>query len=483
LIDFINIIRENSESFPDRIAVIDKENMTTYRDFWTKVISFAQSLLNLGPIPRVVVDMPQGVDAYALIVAIIASGGTYCPMNQEAPIERKQQIIGEFQPHVVVVDTPNKRNEISGVQIKTVEDFFPKCSAWVQKMHSAEDICYVIYTSGTTGMPKGVKICRKALDKFLEWSIPTYRSGENDVWGQFSALSFDLSIVDIFTCLCSGSTLLAINDAAAKRGRPASLIESHKITVWHSIPSAVEFMILNEQAKTYDFSSVRLMSFCGEPLRIHQVEFLLRKNPEMTVFNTYGPTEGTLFCTWQELSTHNYKDYCDVTLTIGEPIPGWNLFLENCDDPNEQEVVLYGEFIGRGYLAPVSNSGFTSIEINGSPQAAFRTGDLVRTKNGHLFFSGRKDRQVKLKGYRIELDEIDFRIREYLGRTSVTVIKRDSLYTFVEGSDAIDVQKLRDFLKRKLEPYKIPNSFFPIPSMPRNTNLKVDTKALIERLP
>src|SRR5690606_23511294 len=135
-----------------------------------------------------------------------------------------------------------------------------------------------------------------------EWSIPTYSADENDIWGQFSFLSFDLSIVDIFTCLCSGSTLYSMNNLSAKKYRPSNVIEKEQITIWHSIPSAVEFMMKNEKSKNFDFSSLRLLSFCGETLYKHQVEFLFSKNLNIKIFNTYGPTEGTLFCTWQELT-------------------------------------------------------------------------------------------------------------------------------------------------------------------------------------
>ncbi len=308
----------------------------------------------------------------------------------------------------------------------------------------------MIYTSGSTGLSKGVKICRKALNKFLEWSIPTYAANENDIWGQFSYLSFDLSIVDIFTCLCSGATLYAMNDLAAKKFRPSSEIEKVKITIWHSIPSAIEFMIKNEKSKIYDFSSLRLMSFCGETLQKHQVEFLFDKNNDLIVFNTYGPTEGTLFCTWQELKSSNYFEYCLNSMSIGKPIPGWNLQLNPIEGLDGKEIILYGEFIGKGYLGFVNDSKFKIIDINGIQTESFETGDIVIEENKNLFFSCRKDRQVKLKGFRVELDEIDLRIREFLNLPCVTVVKKEAFYTFIETHENIDEYALREFLKIKI---------------------------------
>lgn len=482
--DFIELIKTNAKNYPHRIAVIDGERKISYADFFNLVNSISHKLLSFNSTPKVVIDLKQGIEAYALIVATLNVEGTYCPLNPDAPLEKKLQIINEFKPDLVVVETEKNISEFSSVNSVAIEKLFSDENyTEIVKSYDGESIIYVIYTSGTTGMPKGVMICRKALNKFLEWSIPTYAATEKDIWGQFSFLSFDLSIVDIFTCLCSGATLLAMNDIPAKKNRPAGIIEKDKITVWHSIPSAVEFMIVNEKAKEYDFSSLRVMSFCGEPLRKHQVEFLFKKKNDLIVFNTYGPTEGTLFCTWQELKSDTYLYFCDFTMSIGKPIPGWNLKLNSVEDFTEKESIIHGDYIGKGYLGNVTDTKFKKFEIENNSVNGFETGDLVNEKNSNLYFSCRKDRQVKIKGFRVELDEIDFRINEFLNKTSVTVVKKDSLYSFIESEeDIIDVE-LREHLKRKLETFKIPNKFYSIKEIPRSQNQKVDNNALIKLIP
>lgn len=481
--DFIEIIKNNAKNYPHRIAVIDSGRKISYADFIALVNSFSHQIIKGGSRPKIVVDLTQGVEAYALIVAVLNVGGTYCPLNPEAPLERKKQIVNEFSPDLIVVGSDERLLEFNTDKAISISKMLSiESSSEFNLEYHGEDIIYVIYTSGSTGISKGVRICRKALNKFLEWSIPTYAANENDVWGQFSFLSFDLSIVDIFTCLCSGATLYAMNDVVAKKYRPAGEIEKVKITVWHSIPSAVEFMIKNEKSKTYDFSSLRLMSFCGETLQKHQVEFLFEKKNDLTVFNTYGPTEGTLFCTWQELKSSNYLEYCQHFLSIGKPITGWNLKLNSVEEFEGKEIVLYGEFIGKGYLGFVSDSKFNAIEIDGIKVESFETGDIVNEENGNLFFSCRKDRQVKIKGYRVELDEIDLRIREFLNLPCVTVVKKETLYSFIETHEKIQEYELREFLKTKMELYKIPNGFYSIPEIPRSQNQKVDVNSLIEKI-
>ncbi|WP_456438558.1 AMP-binding protein [Psychroserpens sp.] len=481
--DFINLIKENAKNSPQTIAVIDRDRKITYSEFLALVNSISHHLVSTLK-PRIAFDLSQSIESYALIVATLNVGGTFCPLNPEAPIERKRQILSEFAPDFIVVDSKHKELELKPEKAILISELLsnhtkPKISI----NHSDDDTIYIIYTSGTSGNPKGVKICRKALNKFLEWSIPTYGANEQDVWGQFSLLSFDLSIVDIFTCLCSGSTLYAMNDMNAKKYRPANEIEKQKITIWHSIPSAVEFMIKNEKSKTHDFSSLRLMSFCGETLQKHHVEFLFGKKHDLTIFNTYGPTEGTLFCTWQELKSKTYLEYFHHSMSIGKPIPGWNLQLKKTDEYEGSEIILYGEYIGKGYLGPVNDSKFKAIKVKGDNVESFETGDIVNTENGNLFFSCRKDRQVKIKGYRVELDEIDLRIREFLNLPCVTLVWNEILYSFIETNKNIPVGELRQFLKTKLELYKIPNGFHAIDEIPRNQNHKVNVDSLIKKLP
>lgn len=482
--DVIELIQDNVINFPNRIAVIDRENQINYADFLHLVDSISYYLLQIGQRPKVVIDLQQGVYAYALIVAVLNVGGTYCPLNSEAPFERKKQIIDEFVPDLIIVENDVQVSEFSVSQVVPIgkllhKEIFTK----IKKDYDGEDIIYIIYTSGSTGMPKGVQICRKALNKFLEWSIPTYAASKGDIWGQFSLLSFDLSIVDIFTCLCSGATLFAMNDSNAKKYRPSTIIENHKITIWHSIPSAVEFMMKNEKTKKYNFSSLRLISFCGEALKKHQVDFLFEKKDDLIIFNTYGPTEGTLFCTWQELKKGTYLDFCDTTMSIGKAIPGWNLHLESIEGFEGSEVIIHGDYIGKGYLGNIAGSKFKQFKIADANVSSFETGDIVNDKNGKLYFSCRKDRQVKIKGFRIELDEIDFRINEFLKKTSVTVVRENSLYSFIESVQEIDKAELCKFLKSKLEAYKIPNDFYVIHEIPRGQNQKVDNNALLKLIP
>jgi D-alanine--poly(phosphoribitol) ligase subunit 1 len=386
--DCIDIIKENSKLNPKCIAVIDGEREINYLDFMNLVSYISNNLISIKSSPKVAFDLNQSIESYALIIAILNIGGTYCPLNTQAPIDRKNEILDEFKPDILIIEEGNNTNNYHIRNISPISSLIEGKTVQLNINYNQDDTIYVIYTSGSTGSPKGVMISRKALNKFLDWSIPTYNAKENDIWGQFSLLSFDLSIVDIFTCLCSGATLLVMADAASKL-RPSNSIEKNRINIWHSIPSAVEFMIKNDAVHSSNFDSLKLMSFCGEPLRKHHLDFLFEKNKKLRIFNTYGPTEGTLFCTWHEFNSSDYENFCESTMSIGKAIPGWKLQLNKVDGLEEKEIIIYGDYIGKGYLVNGSDSKFKTIEIKGDVVNSFETGDLVIEKNENLFFSCR----------------------------------------------------------------------------------------------
>ena len=479
--DCIELILKNAKLNPENSCIIQGDRKISYNEFITIVTTIA-FFLKTNNYNKVVINMPQGIDSYAAVVAVLLVGGYYCPLNLASPEERKIYIIKEFAPDIIITQEDlllptsklDNHNQILFSDILKSNPTDRNCNDFFN--HHPNELAYIIYTSGSTGNPKGVIIKREALNKFLEWSLNAYGCSLTDKWAQYSYLSFDLSIVDIFTALCSGCTLIPLSEVGQKM-RPANTISKHSLTVWHSVPGAVEFMMANEKSLPADLSSVRLMSFCGEPLYEYHLDYLFSKNPDMTIFNTYGPTEGTLFCTWVILTKDNYKNFCDSNVSIGTAIPHWHLLLEAFEEEEDiKEIILYGDYLGKGYLN-LNSEAFSPMEINGKIENTFKTGDLVKIVNSNLYFVGRKDNQIKLRGNRIELDEIDNWIMKHTGRKSVSLVYTDAIHSFIE-SDHIDQIGLMNFLDQHIEKYKIPAYFHAISSIPRNSNQKVDRFAL-----
>lgn len=471
-------ITANATANPSAIAIIHGEEKLTYEDFLQRVLVLAGRLENIKPHAKVLVDLPQGKDAYVLAVAIMFAGGTYCPINMAAPDERKRQVADDFCPDMIISDGLGNDTLYPGYKILTIENLI-KLEGKTLSINHFDDkqIAYIIYTSGSTGTPKGVMINRGSLNKFLEWSIGAYGAGVGDVWGQFSLLSFDLSIVDIFTSLCSGAALLCIVEMGDKL-RPAKAIERFKVTIWHSVPSVIDLIFGKNGEISEGLSSLRLMSFCGEPLNQRHVELAFGKNKSLTLFNTYGPTEGTLFCTVQKLTSESYLSFINVSISIGKAIPGWQLDLMATEDTDIFELIIYGDYIGAGYLGMPDDERFFSLKKDNRFLNAFRTGDLIRVSERKNYFYARKDRQVKINGYRIEPGELDAIIYQHLKLDSFTLAHENALYTFIESDSQVDDNMVRSLLKEHIEYYKIPRGVITISNFPLTINAKKDIDKL-----
>lgn len=444
--------------FEDSPCIEEGERTVSYGEFYRLVKNVASSV---APGERVLVDLPQGIDAYAAIVGVLSAGACYSPVPQNSPVARRESIISAFAPDRIISGHVGENPDAAEIAAAGLP---------------ADALAYVLFTSGSTGIPKGVMVGRNTIDTFLEWSLAAYEASQADRWGQFCRLNFDLSVIDLFTSLCSGACLVVLNDMQSEM-RPLDSIHQRRLSVWHSVPSLIDFMIANDRVRPVDISGLRVASFCGEPLKKYQLDFLFRKNNALRVINSYGTTEGGLNATWVELNSENYTSHIGNYASVGRAIPGWEIHLQP-----DGEVVICGEHIGKGYLNTPSEK-FGTVVLEGESYPAFFTGDLAYQQDGLLYFTGRKDHQVKLRGNRIELGEIEFRITELCGKACVTILHDDALYAFVETSTELDAAALRSKLMGQLEKIKVPKVIIGIPAFPRNTNFKIDRKELTALLP
>ena len=474
--DVIELLYNSVLAHPDQSCVIEGEAEISYRAFWERARIAAKRIAEMDPTPKVVLDLPQGIDACCLIVATLMANGCWCPLNVTSPPARKQTIIDSFCPHIIISRDWKGEGGLTPEQLFDPREY-PEVDLTEHWPGDSDPLAYVIFTSGSTGTPKGVQVNRKSLNAFLDWAVPAYHPQVGDRWGQFSYLSFDISIIDLFVPWATGATVVTLG-AMAHRLRPSGAVEKFRLTYWQSVPGVIDFMIKNEEVREMDLSSLKTMSFGGEPLKQYQVEFLFSKSPSLRIFNTYGTTEGTLIQTRAVFDRNTYSKFMDKrgNLSIGKPIPGWNIHLEPVED-DLKEIVLYGNYLGRGYLQGDA-SAFTTLKWEDTEYPAFHTGDLVYEKAGLLFFGNRADHQVKVWGHRVELEEIDFWIRKCTGLSTLTLEQDNQLYAFLETSEPIDPEGIKAYLRNKLEPIKIPAFYFPLPAFPRSENLKVDRKAL-----
>ncbi|MFC4210395.1 AMP-binding protein [Pedobacter lithocola] len=479
--DLVKILKLHFEN--NTTAVSEKSKDYSYYDF-CRYCLYARAYYVEHNIKKVLITAPQGFYAYTLIWGAYLAGTTFCPVNVGLPKDRKDYFIKEFEPDLMI-DTEIQNNAISN-RLTTPDSFYKNIdqalTGFEFEIPQIDSTAYIIFTSGSTGLPKGVMISRKSLNNFISFSVEEFSSSPNDVWGQYSNLGFDISILDIFTAIISGAILVPFPGTAEKL-LPAKIIKEKKITIWHSVPSAIDLMLKTNHINKDIFGHVKTMIFGGERLFPSQVQLLFDANPELIIYNCYGPTETTIYATYQKLAVHNYLDYCTHTVSMGKPLPNYGLVLQNKEE-NLAELVITGDFIGSGYLglkSDSSNTAFKEITVDDVKHWSYATGDYVEFVNHNLYYVCRKDSQIKIRGNRIDLSEIDYALREFGCITNITTCIEDKVIAFIVLEDYSEA-KLQDYLKKKLPPYYIPNKIINKKSFPFNTSGKIDIKKLLSEL-
>jgi len=281
--------------------------------------------------------------------------------------------------------------------------------------------------------------------------------------------------------LCFGGSLYPLIDRVDKL-MPARFIKRYSISIWNSVPSVMSLMIQANQVKAEFLESVRLFSFCGEPLLQQHVEPLFHACPQAIVQNTYGPTEATVSMTQIRLSSDDFSEACRSSVALGDPIKDMAIHLMGGHSDSEGEIVITGPQLSSGYWgdAKKTNEVFKEININGKAERSYYTGDWAERINGYLFFKDRIDFQVKVNGYRIELDEVLAAINN-CGWPIASVIKyRDGLAALIEVGDRVpfDASKLRAALGEHIDQHAIPKIICSTEKIPRNENDKIDRRAV-----
>lgn len=475
--NFIDQIYKTFES--EGIAVIENNKKWSYSEF-KKYVLTAKAYFERNKISKVMICLPQGFFAYTVIWGAYLAGITFCPINILSPRDRIKFYKDVFQPDSIIHEKGFQDIHLE-ISSKVVDDIFCSITSNVIdtnfNINSPNEIAYVIFTSGSTGIPKGVMIKRKALNNFLLWTTKAWGITDNDVYGQFSNLGFDLSIADIFTAVLCGATLVPISSIGEKL-LPGKMIQKHKITFWHSVPSVVDLLEKSNHINLKILNTLKKISFCGERLFPKQLEKLFDVKPDLIVFNTYGPTEITIFCTFVRLSINNYKKYSISTIAIGDTIPGWNILLDKIED-GVGEIVVAGENIAFGYLMNSDNKSFSKVSLNGTDMEGYYTGDFATYEDNKLYFMGRKDSQIKHKGYRIDLSEIDFWMREFGCSASITTYINGKIISFVIIKNFRE-KEMRKFLESKLPEYSLPHKIYNELNFPLNGSGKINIIELVK---
>ncbi|WP_349630246.1 Pls/PosA family non-ribosomal peptide synthetase [Acidovorax sp. CCYZU-2555] len=466
---------------PAHAALICGDLQLSYRDLDERASLMAHHLMAKGVKPGDIVGLwlPRGMDLLVSQLAIAKTGAAWLPLDADAPAERVAVCLEDAQAVGIVTGHP------SLAAICAVWDpatLLAQTSEPLLRRHGArpEHPSYVIYTSGSTGKPKGVPISQGAICHFLRSENAVLGVHADDVVYQGFSLAFDMSFEEIWISYLVGATLwIAPREITADPDAlPRALID-HGVSVLHAVPTLLALF-------SSDVPGLRLINLGGEMCPQAVVDRWA--TPSRRMFNTYGPTEATVSASIAEL-------HAGQAVTIGAPLPNYGLLVVDADlklaDAGETgELCIIGPGVALGYLGrpELTAEKFVANPWMTHPHEPrlYRTGDLARIDaQGQVHCLGRVDDQVKVRGFRVELGEIEAKLAELLHSGTAAVVLKpvneiDQLVAYVvDGGDTPPTPAdLRAGLRAVLPPYMVPGHFEIVSGIPRLTSGKIDRKAL-----
>ncbi|WP_162899192.1 non-ribosomal peptide synthetase [Mycobacterium shigaense] len=465
---------------PDAVALNDGERSWTYRELDETANRLAHVLADqgVGPGERVALLYSRSAEAILSMLAVLKTGAAYLPIDPAVPEARLEFLIDDAAP-VAAITTAALRSRLDAFDVTVIDIADPRIAtqdAAPLPAPAPDDIAYVIYTSGTTGVPKGVAIYHHNVTQLFETLDGGLPPAHEQVWSQWHSYSFDISGWEIYGALLRGGRLVVVPEAVAASPEDfRELLVTQKVNVLCQTPSAVGAL------SPEGLDSVALL-VGGEACPPEIVE---RWAPGRVMINEYGPTEATMWVTLSAPLTPG-----SGAPPIGSPLPGTALFvLDGWLRPVPPGVVgeLYaaGRAVGCGYArrSGLTASRFVACPFGGAGERMYRTGDLVSWRpDGQLQYLGRTDEQVKIRGHRIELGEIQAALAELEGAGQTAVIAREDrpgdkrLVGYVTG--AADPADLRAQLAERLPSYMVPAAVVPVAALPLTVNGKLDKRAL-----
>ncbi|UGT40371.1 non-ribosomal peptide synthetase [Nocardia yamanashiensis] len=480
---------------PDSVAVVHGGDVMSFRELDELSDTIADGLLELGVRPGdfVVAAAVKSARLFAVMVGIWKCGAAYVPVDTEFPVERVHYIIEDSKARVAVVEPGLLEALPDGTAAVSIAELVSRTPAAPELPQglSGEAPAYAIYTSGTTGRPKGTVIAHRSALALIDALTVEYGLTPADRWSVFHSPAFDFSVWEIWGALATGGAAVVVDkDTARDPAKFHALLRDSGVTVLNQTPSAFAHLV-HQDAKAPLLEALRLVILGGEALQGGSASAWLDRYPERRcrLVNMYGITETTVHVTVQPVSK---QVALRAPSSVGRDIPGWRTAVFGPDlrpvAPGfPGEIFVAGAGLALYYSG---NPALTATRFVAGPdgQRWYRSGDLGRVRpDGTLEHLGRIDHQIKINGYRIELDEIRNSIRRQPGvRDAIVVCNANGRFAtprldaYVVGD--LDLAELRGMVERTLPAYMRPATYTPLPAIPLTTNGKADTARLPDPL-
>ncbi|MCP2051908.1 UNVERIFIED_ORG: amino acid adenylation domain-containing protein/non-ribosomal peptide synthase protein (TIGR01720 family) [Pseudomonas fluorescens] len=473
----------------DSTALVWQDGSLTFAQLHTQANRLAHYLRDKGVGPDVCVAIAAERSPQLLIglLAIIKAGGAYVPLDPDYPAERLAYMLKDSGVHLLLTQTAllELLPATEGVCVIAMDSLH--LDSWPTQapgLHlNGDNLAYVIYTSGSTGQPKGVGNTHAALAERLQWMQATYQLNHTDVLMQKAPISFDVSVWECFWPLITGCRLVLAGPGEHRDPhRIAQLVQEHGVTTLHFVPPLLQLFI--DEPLVAECTSLRRLFSGGEALPAELRNRVLAQLPAVQLHNRYGPTETAINVThW-----HCHAEDGERS-PIGRPLG--NVICRVLDEQLNPlpagvpgELCIGGIGLARGYLG---RAGLTAERFVADPLGApgtrlYRTGDRVRwSADGVLEYLGRLDQQVKLRGFRVEPEEIEARMLALDGIAQAVVLVRDAqLIGYYTAHAQLTEQAVKTALAAELPEYMVPALLMRLDAMPLSPSGKLDRRALPE---
>ena len=465
----------------------------SYAQFEETVSKIRKAIKTLGGTPENIgLVANDDLETYASIFAIWLEGHAYVPLQPDQPAERIQEIILQAEINWVV-DSSGSQLTAGTKTIRSSNLMFESLD--LDPTPASESmLAYILFTSGSTGKPKGVPITRGNVGSFMKSFMEVgFKTDHTQRCLQCFDLTFDVSVQSYLVPLTTGGCAYTVPHDQIKYSYVYGLMEEHQLTFGAMAPSMLRYL-----RPYFDEIDLPWMKYCILTAEACPLELLKEWSnciPNAEIFDFYGPTEATIYCTYYEYSRTGSNKVHNGMLSIGKPMNGLRGVIID-EARNVVEAGQKGELcISGGQVAPgywnnpeKSMEAFVELQIGGVATRFYRTGDLCYVDDGgDIMYSGRIDFQVKIQGYRIELGEIEHHAREAIdGRNAVAVAfqgaaENTEIALFME-TQPTEVATVLDHLKSRIPSYMVPSKMISVETFPLNANGKIDRNALNRRL-
>jgi len=485
-----DLFEEQVRKTPENIAVIFEEEQISYGELNEKANQLARKLRDIGVKPNDFICLltERSIEMVIGLYGILKAGGAYVPISTGYPKERIKHILHDCKPKAVLVYKADIETSIPVIDLGDKETYRGQCED-LPGVNSTEDYIFCTYTSGTTGMPKGIVVRHRNFTNLVTWYRDAFSLSETDKTMLMSPLSFNLTQRNIFGPHISGGAVCAYgSENVYDADRAAAYIHAQKITMINCSASAFYALDLADKKNGYaNLETLKKVYLSGEALVYARIrDYMRAPNCKAIVVNGYGATENTGMATAYQLNVDLENQHI---MPIGKPLNNEQMYIikdgKLCGIGIKGEICICGDGVTDGYL---NNAGLTAEKFVENPYGEgkmYRSGDLGRwLPNGCIEYLGRMDNQVKVRGLRIDLGEVETALRDVQGvRECVVTVREDehgdnAIYAYIVGEGELSIPRIRGILAKTLPGYMIPAYISQIDRVPLTHNGKLDTKAL-----